>query len=239
MEKKTIPAIATVYRHQEYPFIICHPDGIIHISCDSYGPGVELKHVEQNENMWGDKPEQLPQFHYLQIQHSMVASGFSSWWYYCEIPKGGQGKAWLDFRCHEFVAEPKIHAAIIEICISAWKEIGELHAAIQAGGSSKDDAINRLAEMAKDDAESLAHAAKMLYPYTPKPPTPAPANMLIKLRELANQNAIRKAAEQNEAELRAQILLEMCQQDAATWSGEFGKVARTKKGLTFTGPKGE
>ena len=220
------------FTHHEYPFILCHVDAM---TTDSVG--VELKHVEENENMWGDEPEQLPQFHYLQIQHSMVASGRKSWWYYCEVPKGGQGKAWLEFRCHEFQAELKIHEAIIELCKTAWKEIGDLHALMKKGPQERAEVITRLKAQGLTESEKIQHAAKVLYPFTPREPSPAPTEMLADLREYATQRQYKKAAEDNLGGLAATILINMGARELQTVTWDGGKITRRKDGALVFSPE--
>ena len=211
--------------------VLAHPDGWL----QDDDTGLELKRVEENDSTWGDDPLQLPQQYYLQCQHSMVAANRKSWWFYAEIPHGGQGKAWLECRSVEFQAEPRIQAQIIETCKTAWAEIGELRALLE---KDKDAAMARIAELAKADAEAVTHAAKIVYPYSPKPSVPAPAEVLADLREYATQQRDAKAAKDNMEQLKAKIAVAM--KDATCWTGDFGKVSKRKDGaLVFTATKGE
>jgi len=229
---KTLSMVkAPLARHKDYPFILCHPDGWL----ADKSAGLELKRVERNDGQWGEEAEQIPQSYWLQCQHSMIVTGCKSWWFYAEIPRGGEREAWLDIRCVEFQAEAKVQAAIVDVCRKAWQEIGELHRLIQSGGKDKDLAMEQLAEMAKSDSEKLAHAAKIIYPYTPKHIAPAPADMLRDLREFQQQKQYENAAKENIEQLKAKLLIQMGQKGLQQVSFEGGKLARSKDGaLRFT-----
>ena len=100
--------------------------------------------------------------------------------------------------------------------------------------------MEQLAEMAKSDAEKVSHAAKILYPYAPRPITPAPTTMLSDLREFQTQKQYKKAAEENIEQLKAKLLIQMGKDGLQQVSFEGGKLAKSKDGsLRFTENKNE
>lgn len=226
------------FRHPEHEFMLCHPDACIGLlKVEDIGAerwtdgvdGVEFKKYEQNAGEWGNEEGQIPPAIYLQCQHSMLVCGRPTWRLFAEVPMGGASKAWLRTVNEVITAETKVQAQIVDSCRQAWDMVKRLRLLLASDFTpQKASAIDELDRLKGISEERREQVLQHVWPKVNGNVEQCPAELLPKVRELANQTRDIKAAEGNVLQLKNE--LRECLQDGKGYKCEYGTISKNKAG---------
>lgn len=109
---RTVTLPLAMLRHEKYPFVIGHPDGLV----VGEQRGYEGKIARSGEG-WGEQgTDQVPEAYLLQAQHYMVLTAFPVW--DLAVLVGN-----MDFRIYEIPADAELQGMIIEAAADFWKHV--------------------------------------------------------------------------------------------------------------------